>query len=165
MFRAKHLQIGILGEDLAVKFLKASKYRIITRNYRNSWGEIDIISKDKKGTLIFIEVKTLTSYNKEIRQQENGESFLKPEDNLTHAKFQKLQKACLYFANRNPNLINNNKGWQIDLIAISILKKEPDSSLFIPLGVARTGGVSSLQMGLTNNEKDFVIKHYKNIAF
>lgn len=143
MFSAKHLRTGKKGEDLAVGFLIKNGYKIITKNYRNNWGEIDIIAKDKKGTLTFVEVKTLTSYNKEMRQNEAPENTLKPEDNLTSAKLQKLKRVCLYFANRNPDLINNEKGWRIDLIAITTFPPT------LPL--------------LTNNEESFVIKHYKNI--
>ena len=146
MFRAKHLQVGIIGEQLATEFLKKEGFRIITRNYKAKWSEIDIIAVNKNKTLRFIEVKTLASYNKEIRQPDQEEISLKPEDNLTRAKLEKLQKACAYFANRNPNLVDNEKGWQIDLIAITIFKNPENLSL------------------LTNNEKDFVIMYYENIA-
>ncbi len=51
------LIIGKKGEDYCVKMLKKSKYKIITRNFRSKFGEIDIIAK-KNDTVIFIEVKT-----------------------------------------------------------------------------------------------------------
>ena len=176
MFSAKHLQIGVIGEQLATEFLKKKGFRIITRNYRSKWSEIDIIAVKKDKTLVFVEVKTLASYNKEIRQVEPEEKSLKPEDNLTFSKLKKLQKTCVYFANRNPNLVDDEKGWQIDLIAVTISKEMESSSLLIPLEVAtcptcfatRSGrGARSVPLpptGLTNNEKDFVIMHYENIA-
>ncbi len=49
--------IGKVGEDLAVKYLKKKHYEIITRNYTNEYGEIDIIAA-YDGYLIFVEVKT-----------------------------------------------------------------------------------------------------------
>ena len=49
-------EIGAEGEDLAVKTLKKSGYRIIQKNYRTRFGEIDIVAEDKD-CLVFVEVK------------------------------------------------------------------------------------------------------------
>ena len=51
---------GHRGEDLAVDFLWAKGYRIVTRNWRVKAGEIDIIAQDGD-TLVFCEVKSRTS--------------------------------------------------------------------------------------------------------
>ena len=48
-------------EDLAVSYLEKRSYRILQRNYRCRYGEIDIIARNE-GYLVFIEVK----YRKEI---------------------------------------------------------------------------------------------------
>lgn len=53
---------GKVGEELAAKYLKKRKYKIIERNYRCPFGEIDIIALERK-TLVFIEVKTRGSTN------------------------------------------------------------------------------------------------------
>ena len=50
-------KIGSRYEDLAAAYLSEAGYRILTRNYRNRFGEIDIIAADPKGTLVFAEVK------------------------------------------------------------------------------------------------------------
>ncbi len=56
--------IGKLGEDIAVKFLLKNKFKIITRNYYERDGEIDIIAVDRKRTkVIFVEVKTRKSHD------------------------------------------------------------------------------------------------------
>ena len=47
---------GKKGEDKAIKALKRHGYKIIERNYRSPFGEIDIIAKDGD-CLCFIEVK------------------------------------------------------------------------------------------------------------
>ncbi|MBQ3299829.1 MAG: YraN family protein [Ruminococcus sp.] len=49
--------IGDIGEEYAVNYLKKHRYKILSRNYRKRFGEIDIIA-EKKGTVAFVEVKT-----------------------------------------------------------------------------------------------------------
>jgi putative endonuclease len=49
--------LGIRGEREAEKALKKAGYRIVERNFRSSFGEIDIIAMDGD-VLAFIEVKT-----------------------------------------------------------------------------------------------------------
>lgn len=51
---------GNRGERAAVKYLKQHGFTIVTRNYQNRYGEIDIIAIDGE-TLVFIEVKTRRS--------------------------------------------------------------------------------------------------------
>lgn len=53
-------EIGQMGEDIAVKFLRKNKYRIIKRNYSFKTGEIDIICENKY-YIVFVEVKTRKS--------------------------------------------------------------------------------------------------------
>ncbi len=50
--------LGDLGEDVAVRFLKNKGYLIKYIKYKLGRGEIDIIALDKKNCLCFIEVKT-----------------------------------------------------------------------------------------------------------
>lgn len=52
--------IGLKGENAACAFLKKNGYRIISRNYRKSFGEIDIIAQ-KDENISFVEVKTRKS--------------------------------------------------------------------------------------------------------
>lgn len=54
------IQLGALGEQLAVGHLSSSGLRIITRNWRCRYGEIDVIAEDADGTVVFVEVKTRT---------------------------------------------------------------------------------------------------------
>lgn len=50
-------QLGQLGERLAAEHLIRRGFRILERNYRTRWGELDIIAFDGQ-TLSFCEVKT-----------------------------------------------------------------------------------------------------------
>jgi putative endonuclease len=45
------------AEEAATKFLKRKGYRIIERNYRTRFGEIDIVAR-YGGYLVFVEVKS-----------------------------------------------------------------------------------------------------------
>jgi len=47
---------GREGEDRAAGALKKQGYKIVSKNYRSPFGEIDIIAEDKD-CLVFIEVK------------------------------------------------------------------------------------------------------------
>jgi putative endonuclease len=47
---------GIKGEEEAVDRLREEGYRIIEKNYRTRFGEIDIIAEEN-GYLVFVEVK------------------------------------------------------------------------------------------------------------
>ncbi|NVK18721.1 MAG: YraN family protein [Methylocystaceae bacterium] len=50
-------RFGLWGEDLACLYFRLKGYRILARNHRTRYGEIDIIAQRRK-TLVFIEVKS-----------------------------------------------------------------------------------------------------------
>ena len=103
-------KLGGWGEDLASDYLLKKGYKILEKNYRNNYGEIDIVAKKKK-IIIFIEVKT-----------RSGRSFGLPEEAVNRTKQGKLIKISEKYI-----LDNRIKGnYQIDVIAIekdSITKK------------------------------------------
>lgn len=107
--------VGKIGEDIACAFLVKNKYKILFRNYREKFDEIDIIAKSFNGTLVFVEVKTL---------KENPGGLI-PEDNLTKDKFKKISRACRLFANSHKELVGD-RGWKIDLIAVTIRQEGND---------------------------------------
>jgi len=77
--------LGILGEDKASKFLSKNGYKILRRNYKCRYGEIDIIARKKK-CIAFIEVK-LRSKN----------SFGGPKSAVGKAKQNKIVYSALNF--------------------------------------------------------------------
>lgn len=103
-------ELGQLGEDLTCEYLVKKGYKIIDRNFRQKWGELDIISKAPDKTLVFVEIKTM---------QENP-GGLRPEEQLTKAKLQKLKRTASLYAGHHQELIKDNKGWRIDLLALTI---------------------------------------------
>ncbi len=104
-------QLGQLGEDLACEYLVNKGYKIIDRNVRQKWGELDIIAKAPDKTLVFVEVKCMA---------ETGPNGLRPEDQLTQAKLHKLKRTASLYAGHYPEKIDDEMGWRIDLIAIVI---------------------------------------------
>ena len=77
--------LGSRGEEIAVKFLKKNRYKILERNYKSKLGEIDIIARDKD-TLCFIEVKT----------RKNAHYGL-PQEAVDKYKRSRLIKAALFY--------------------------------------------------------------------
>jgi putative endonuclease len=55
-------EIGALGEQLAVEHLASLGLRVLDRNWRCRYGELDVIAADDATrTAVFVEVKTRTS--------------------------------------------------------------------------------------------------------
>ena len=55
-------EIGALGEQLAVDHLTSLGLRVLARNWRCRYGELDVIAADADArTVVFVEVKTRTS--------------------------------------------------------------------------------------------------------
>lgn len=52
--------VGAAGEKAACNYLKKNKYKILDKNYRKPFGEIDLIAR-RGETVSFIEVKTRRS--------------------------------------------------------------------------------------------------------
>jgi putative endonuclease len=58
----KHLKDGNAAEELACIFLQKKGLKLVERNFRCAYGEIDLIMLDRK-TLVFIEVRLRSSAN------------------------------------------------------------------------------------------------------
>lgn len=55
-----HIRLGVRGERAARSYLILHGFRIIEKNYKSKYGEIDIIAREKN-IISFIEVKTRRS--------------------------------------------------------------------------------------------------------
>lgn len=105
---------GKYGESIASEHLLRLGWSIITRNYRRKADEIDLICKSEIGTLVFVEVKTIVINNLSTLDA------LTPEDNLTLKKLHKIGRTCEFFVRKHPELVNEEIGWRIDLVAIDL---------------------------------------------
>ena len=52
-------KVGALGEELVVQFRVKRGYKMLDRNYRRPWGELDVVA-ERKGKIHFVEVKALS---------------------------------------------------------------------------------------------------------
>lgn len=102
-----NITTGKYGEDLAEEFLKKKGYRILERNFKKLWGELDIIA-EIEGEIIFIEVKA---------QNKNNRFFIRPEENITFFKQKQLIKSARGYLAFKRKLDNK---WRIDVVAVEL---------------------------------------------
>jgi len=95
--------LGRWGEEFAAKYLLEQGYKIIDRNVRTSYGEIDLIATQGE-TIIFVEVKTRTTT-----------SFGLPEQSITARKRAHILESAQAYLQDKSNLGND---WRVDVIAI-----------------------------------------------
>jgi putative endonuclease len=79
---------GIKGEAIAEDLLRGEGYKIIDRNFRTRFGEIDIVA-ERDDTIYIIEVRA-----------RYGRLYGRPEDSLNYHKLKKLKRMTLYYLQR-----------------------------------------------------------------
>ncbi len=102
-FHLTNKEFGDWGEQIAVDYLIDHNVKIIGRNIRTNYGEIDILGQ-KDGILIFFEVKT--------RRTEN---FGHPEDAVNYIKQEHMKNSAIEYIQSNSDM---EIDWRIDVIAI-----------------------------------------------
>ncbi len=83
---------GAEGERLAVAYLIEHGFKVLGRNYRTKFGEIDIIA-GKSGVVHFIEVKA-----------RGGGSLIDPLEAVTPAKMKRVRRAAEHYLLKNPRV-------------------------------------------------------------
>ena len=81
-------ELGTAYEKKAEEYLEGLGYEILTCNFRNRYGEIDIIAKHE-GYLVFVEVK--------YRKDDGAGS---PLDAVTVQKQRSISKCAMYYMNK-----------------------------------------------------------------
>ena len=86
-----------MGENQASDALEAAGMKIIAKNFRSKFGEIDIIAIDENSgsTLVFVEVKTWSAFGIEDLQY-----------SIDTRKQQKIIKTAKYFMSENRKYSN-----------------------------------------------------------
>ena len=106
-----HKEFGDYCEEESCFFLIKHGFSIVFRNYRTSFGEIDIIA-EKGGVFHFVEVKAVS--------RETFEKGIRPADHVTREKLRRIKLVAEHF------LVTYDLAGvssQIDLIAIVTAKR------------------------------------------
>jgi putative endonuclease len=102
---------GFSGESAAASFLQKKGYKILQKNFKIRYGEIDIIAIHKN-TLVFIEVKTRSS-----------EDFGSPLEAITPWKLKSVIKTAEVYQLSHKNL---PELLRIDAVAVTM---KPDGKV------------------------------------
>ncbi|MBU3969068.1 YraN family protein [Patescibacteria group bacterium] len=130
MIKTFKRRVGDIGENVACRFLRSKKFKILERNYLKKWGEIDIIAKKKKD-IHFIEVKTI-SRNLDVSDpvkscsaglsltEFNGvnkkDNEYRAEENVHPWKIKRLNRAIQSYLEENN--ISDDIDWTLDLVVV-----------------------------------------------
>lgn len=97
--------LGSAGERLAAGWLEARGFRVLARNWRCAYGELDIIAEERDD-LVFVEVKT-----------RRGAVFGTPEEAITASKRAHLIAAAqCYLA----EVQRETQPYRIDVVAVQL---------------------------------------------
>jgi len=102
------LKLGLKAEEEACRYLTEQGYRVIARNFRSRYGELDIVALDGD-TLVFVEV----------RYRRQG-SLVSPQESIDRAKVAKIKFAIRDFLGRYAPIKDGaSRNIRVDLCAIS----------------------------------------------
>jgi len=102
---AQHLQRGHSAEKRAYDYLRKHGLKLLERNFRTPFGEIDLVMKHKE-TVIFIEVR--------FRRSEN---FGSPAETIDSRKQARLRASAEYYIQNNQHAAD--RPCRFDVVAIS----------------------------------------------
>lgn len=95
--------VGIRAETRAAGFLRTKGFKILERNVRTPYGEIDLICRDGK-TMVFVEVRYRYSTN-----------FGQPEDTILGKKLNTMKQSAEWYIENHK--ISND--YRLDIVGIT----------------------------------------------
>ena len=104
---AGHIEVGRIGERIALHYLEGKGYRIMDANYQCRWGEVDLIAQDGS-VWVFVEVRTRRSVE-----------YGSPEESITPSKARRLTLTAQDFLRQRVAACADLE-WRIDLVAIRL---------------------------------------------
>lgn len=114
MSKALNQSTGKFGERSGETYLKKQGYRILARNLKSPFGEIDLVANDR-GTLVFVEVKT---------RKDAGFGF--PEEAVTREKRNRLIRLASWYLMQHPKL---QSPVRFDVLAVEVGDEKPEFRL------------------------------------
>lgn len=109
-----NLSFGKEAEGAAARFLEKQGYKLLRRNYRNKFGEIDIVAVDK-GVICFVEVKARHTV-----------LFGSPGEAVSRHKQRQISKAALCYLKEN-NLLERPA--RFDVVTLLYKNDPPEIAL------------------------------------
>lgn len=103
--KAARQGLGRTGERLATEELTRRGYRVLEKNFRCVYGEIDLVAEDGQD-LVFVEVKT-----------RRGSRYGLPEEAITSRKRQKLLQVAAFYLDLHDSA---ERSWRIDVVAVQM---------------------------------------------
>ena len=97
--------LGRTGERLAAEELERCGYQILERNFRCSYGEIDLVAEHWQD-LVFVEVKT-----------RRGDAYGRPEEAVTVYKQRKIIRVALCYLDLHAC---SERSWRVDVVAVQM---------------------------------------------
>lgn len=122
--------VGVIGEDMAARFLKSRGYEILERNFRTVFGEIDIIAR-RSGITVFAEVKTRLSSSL-------GPPFL----SVTRQKQAHMARSALCYLKMR-GVVHSN--WRIDVISVKLRNMKEAESIEVIENAVEDNNYSATQ--------------------
>ena len=110
----KRQKIGEFAEKMVAEYLKDKNYKIVERNYRKPWGEIDIIAKIGD-ILVFVEVKA--------NSQEFRSKDFSPEMRVDQEKIRKIIRTAKTYMG------DGDISWRIDIVSVTFIKSEDKAKI------------------------------------
>lgn len=103
-------KLGRLGEEYVARYLRQNGCIVIKRNWRDRFGEIDIIAEDKEN-IIFVEVKTRTVG-----------AIVSGAEAVDAGKMRRTKNAALMFVKR----LNTDLPPRVDVAEVTVKKCEDE---------------------------------------
>lgn len=104
----KSSEIGAIGERKVAEYLKSKGCIIIKRNWKDRYGEVDIIAQDDKN-IIFVEVKT-----------RSFKSLVSGNEAIDIGKMKRIRNEAVMFTKR----LNTDLEPRIDTAEVTYYKKD-----------------------------------------
>ena len=170
-------KLGQKGEEIAEKWLADRGYKIVTRNYTLTGGQIDLVMYSPQGNLVFVEVKTRWARHCNQWRPPSLPSppppptghFTKPppvEHRIGPLQILALRRAAHHFLSENPFPFAD---WQLDLLWITLRERSPVQSSYASApalaGSPAHAAVTPARMTHPRHARTVIakIRHYQNV--
>ncbi len=110
----KKQTLGKQGEDIAAQYLVRNGFKVIERNFKRPYGEIDVVCRETGGLLVIVEVKTVAG----------EDPWVTAEEQMTSHKMEKFKRIASLYANNYLKNKNDSVSFRLDLITINIISEK-----------------------------------------